>query len=79
MRKLLVCLLFLIACPVLQAEVRDSRAPLHFCNSHWPPYSYGDKRAQPIGGYAIDFMREISKRIDHPVRLSILPCYAASP
>lgn len=73
MLRLLLFLLFLITGPTLQAEERDSRAPLHFCNSHWPPYSYGDNRAQPIGGYAIDFMREISKRIDHPVRLSILP------
>ncbi|MEO9523758.1 substrate-binding periplasmic protein [Marinobacter alexandrii] len=73
MPKLLLCLFFLIISPLLEAEERDSRAPLHFCNSHWPPYSYGDKRAQPIGGYAIDFMREISKRIDHPIRLSILP------
>ncbi len=73
MSKVLLCLLLLLASPLLQAEESNSRAPLHFCNSHWPPYSYGDKRAQPIGGYAIDFMREISKRIDYPVRLSILP------
>ncbi len=73
MPKLILCLFFVITSPLLQAEERNSLAPLHFCNSHWPPYSYGDKRDQPVGGYAIDFMREISKRIDHPVRLSILP------
>ncbi|WP_203301508.1 substrate-binding periplasmic protein [Marinobacter sediminum] len=73
MSKLLFCLIMLFTSTLLPADESNSRAPLHFCNSHWPPYSYGDERAQPIGGYAIDFMREISRRIDHPVRLSILP------
>ncbi|MEC7816003.1 MAG: transporter substrate-binding domain-containing protein [Pseudomonadota bacterium] len=47
--------------------------PLQFCNSHWPPYSYGDTRGDAVGGYAVDFMNEIASRVERPVKLSILP------
>ena len=73
MPKLLFVLMLVIVGTYARAEPIDDRPPLHFCNSHWPPFSYGDNRGQPVGGYAIDFMREISKRIDRSVRLSILP------
>jgi polar amino acid transport system substrate-binding protein len=47
--------------------------PLLFCNSHWPPYSYGDDDGLAIGGYAVDFLTEVSGRIERPVELRILP------
>ncbi len=77
MSKLLICLMLSVIGTLVGslalAEQSDDHPPLHFCNSHWPPFSYGDKSSQPIGGYAIDFMQEISRRIDRSVRLSILP------
>lgn len=73
MIKLLFTITLLLFGTALQAETTEDRSSLHFCNSHWPPFSYGDKAGQPTGGYAIEFMQEISKRIDRSVRLSILP------
>lgn len=73
MSKMLACLFLLLAVPLVHAEESDGTAPLHFCNSHWPPFSYGNDKDQLIGGYAIDFIREISVRIRTPVQLSIMP------
>ncbi|WP_417566519.1 substrate-binding periplasmic protein [Marinobacter sp.] len=66
---------FLVLIFSAQAVCGDEPAdgPLLFCNSHWPPYSYGDDEALAIGGYAVDFMNELSGRIARPVELRILP------
>lgn len=72
MIRLLVLVGWLSLVSIVQAQ--DATAvPLHFCNSHWPPYSYGDANGRAVGGYAVDFVAEISRRIERPVKLSILP------
>lgn len=63
--------LLLSAQAVYGSDATDE--PLLFCNSHWPPYSYGNDDGLAIGGYAIDFMNEISGRIDQPFELRIFP------
>lgn len=72
MARLLLCSLWFFCASALAAE-ETTDAPLHFCNSHWPPYSYGDANGRAVGGYAVDFMKEIFARTGRPVRLSILP------
>ncbi|MBL3826700.1 MULTISPECIES: substrate-binding periplasmic protein [Marinobacter] len=71
--KVLGCFLFLFFS--FQAVYGDelSDEPLLFCNSHWPPYSYGNDDGLAIGGYAVDFLHEVSGRIARPVELRILP------
>ncbi|MDX1560926.1 MAG: transporter substrate-binding domain-containing protein [Marinobacter sp.] len=67
-----VCL-FLLLCIQSVRSDQPSSQPLIFCNSHWPPYSYGDASGRAIGGYAKDFMEELSRRTMQPIDLRILP------
>ncbi|MBW4934173.1 substrate-binding periplasmic protein [Marinobacter sp. F4206] len=66
-------LFFLLLCAQPVRSDESSSHPLVFCNSHWPPYSYGDTNGRAIGGYAIDFMEEISRRTKQSLDLRILP------
>lgn len=72
MIRLSFLFLLFFSVPVLHAE-EAAGEPLRFCNSHWPPYSYGDADGQAVGGYAVDFINEIARRIERPVQLHILP------
>ena len=73
-RKICACILMTLAVmPAAGAADTATEEPLHFCNSHWAPYSYGDARGEAVGGYAVDFMLEISRRIERPFNLSVLP------
>lgn len=73
MSKYFACFFLLLAASLAHAEGGDGTRPLNFCNSHWPPFSYGKNSDSLIGGYAVDFIREISVRTKTPVRLSIMP------
>ncbi|OZB13212.1 MAG: hypothetical protein B7X58_09935 [Marinobacter sp. 34-60-7] len=69
------CLLVILSA-LLSAQTaaeEPTEEPLHFCNSHWPPYSYCDALGNAVGGYAVDFMNEISRRLERPFKLSVLP------
>lgn len=72
MKTLRFLFVLFFSIPALHAD-EPASTPLVFCNSHWPPYSYGGADSLAVGGYAIDFMEEISRRIERPLELQILP------
>ncbi|MDI9246358.1 transporter substrate-binding domain-containing protein [Marinobacter sp. CHS3-4] len=55
------------------ADDEPDERPLVFCNSHWPPFSYGGPSGEALGGYAVRFLQEISARTQIPMDLKILP------
>ena len=44
-----------------------------FCEDPWPPYTFGEMGSPPTKGYAVDFLNEITKRLDLKISMTLLP------
>lgn len=60
---------------LLTLSVATAKEPetVSFCEDPWPPYTQGEIGQAPERGYAVDFLNEISRRLDIDISLILLP------
>lgn len=68
-----IALIFTSALLVMSTASAKETKSISFCEDPWPPYTYGAHGEVPEKGYAVDFLNEVSKRIDVKFSMTLLP------
>lgn len=67
MKTLLLCLIILLSINCFSSEI------IKFSEDPWPPYTLGRSGEEPSGGVAVDFVKEISRRVGFIADIKLFP------